>query len=173
VEQDFRHRLAGDAQIGEAQLRHGSMTTVDSVLDYLVSRSYGSADRLLSARDLLGANDHGARALLLRASRRAADPIPAGPPKPFSAPDAPLTSQREMARRIAGHRIAIAPGAWRSPPALGRRATQSRPVTRLASGFSAGDVPGPGATPERGVVPGEAPPPGAGCGSSAAILSEC
>jgi hypothetical protein len=63
--------------------------TVDAVLDYLVSRSFGSADRLLDARDLLGAQDQGARALLLRASRRAADPIPPCPPRPFAPPDAP------------------------------------------------------------------------------------
>jgi hypothetical protein len=48
------------------------------VLDYLVERSFGSADRLLDARDLLGEPDLEARALLLRASRRAADPIPSG-----------------------------------------------------------------------------------------------
>ena len=89
VEMDLRRQLSRDAVIGEAQLRRGSVTTVDSVLDYLVSRSYGSAERLLDARDLLGEQDQGARALLMRASRRAADPIPAGPPKPFSAPDAP------------------------------------------------------------------------------------
>jgi hypothetical protein len=85
----LRHRLARDAQIGVAELRDSSTTTVDAVLDYLVERSYGSAERLLDARDLLGEPDAEARALLLRASRRAADPIPPGPPKPFSPPDAP------------------------------------------------------------------------------------
>jgi hypothetical protein len=62
---------------------------VDSILDYLLERSYGSAVRLLDARGLLGADDQEARAMLLKASRRAADPIPAGRPKPFSPPDAP------------------------------------------------------------------------------------
>jgi hypothetical protein len=89
VETDLRHLLSRDAVIGEKQLRRSSMSSVDNVLDYLVSRAYGSPDRLLDARDLLGAQDQGARALLLRASRRAADPIPAGRPKPFSPPDAP------------------------------------------------------------------------------------
>jgi len=89
VESDLRHRLARDAQIGVAQLRHGNLTTPDSVIDYLVERSFGSADRILDARDLLGEPDLEARALLLMASRRAADPIPPGPPKPFAAPDAP------------------------------------------------------------------------------------
>jgi hypothetical protein len=89
VEADLRRQLSRDAQIGEAQLRHGGMTTVDSVLDYLVSRAYGSADRLLDAMELLGEQAAGARALLNRAARRAADPQPAAPPRPFSAPDAP------------------------------------------------------------------------------------
>ncbi len=89
VESDLRHLLSRDAVIGEKQLRRGNMGGVDAVLDYLVSRAYGSADRLLDARDLLGEQDHGARALLLRASRRAADPVPPEPPRPFAAPDAP------------------------------------------------------------------------------------
>jgi hypothetical protein len=89
VEDDLRHQLGRDAVIGEKQLRHGSMTTTDSVLDYLVSRSYGSPDRLLDAMDLLGQQDAGARALLNPAARRAADPQPAGHPRPFSPPDAP------------------------------------------------------------------------------------
>jgi hypothetical protein len=89
VEADLRVQLSRDAIIGEKQLRHSSSSSVDNVLDYLVSRAYGSPDRLLDARDLLGAQDQGARALLLRASRRAADPIPPAPPKPFAPPDAP------------------------------------------------------------------------------------
>jgi hypothetical protein len=89
VEDDLRHQLSRDAVIGEKQLRRSSSSSVDNVLDYLVSRAYGSPDRLLDARDLLGAQDQGARALLLRASRRAADPQPAAPPRPFSPPDAP------------------------------------------------------------------------------------
>ena len=89
VERDLRHQLSRDAVIGEKQLRHGSMTGVDNVLDYLVDRSFGSPDRLLDARDLLGAQDQAARALLLRASRRATDPQPPKPPRPFSPPDAP------------------------------------------------------------------------------------
>ena len=52
VEHDIRVRLGRDAQIGEKQLRHG--------------------------RDLLGEQHLTARALLLRASRRAGDPIPPG-----------------------------------------------------------------------------------------------
>ena len=84
VEDDLRHQLSRDAVIGVKQLRHGSMTTTDSVLDYLVSRAYGSPDRLLDARDLLGQQDAEARALLLRA----ADPVPPQPPRPFAPPDA-------------------------------------------------------------------------------------
>ena len=66
-----------------------SQATVDSAIDYLIDRAYKSPDRLLDARDLLGEPDLDARALLLRASRRAADPIPPGPRKPFQAPDVP------------------------------------------------------------------------------------
>jgi hypothetical protein len=79
VEDDLRHQLSRDAVICEKQLRHGSMTSVDSVLDYLVGRAYRSPDRLLDARDLLGQQD----------ARRAADPQPAGQPRPFAPPDAP------------------------------------------------------------------------------------
>jgi hypothetical protein len=89
VEDDLRHLLARDAVIGEKHLRRSSSSSVDNVLDYSVSRSYGSPDRLLDARDLLGEQDQGARALLLRASRRAADPQPAAHPRPFSPRDAP------------------------------------------------------------------------------------
>jgi hypothetical protein len=90
VEYDLRHLLSRDAVIGERQLRRSSATGgVDAVLDYLVSRAYGCPDRLLDARDLLGQQDAGARALLLRASRRAADPQPAAHRRPFSPPDAP------------------------------------------------------------------------------------
>ena len=90
VEDDLRHLLSRDAVIGEKQLRRSSATGgVDAVLNYLVGRAYGSPDRLLDARDLLRQQDAGARALLLRASRRAADPQPAAHPRPFSPPDAP------------------------------------------------------------------------------------
>jgi hypothetical protein len=58
-------------------LRRGQ-GTVDSILDYLIKRAYGSPERLLDARDRLGEPDAEARALLLRASRRAWDPNPAG-----------------------------------------------------------------------------------------------
>jgi hypothetical protein len=88
VEQNLRVQLGRDARIAVGALRRGQ-GTVESVLDYLVSRAYGSPDRLLDARDLLGQPDAEARALLLRASRRAMDPIPAQPPKPFTLPDAP------------------------------------------------------------------------------------
>ena len=58
VEGDLRQQLARDAQIGEAQLRRGSTTTVDSRCScYLVRRSYGSADRLLDGMGLLGHQD--------------------------------------------------------------------------------------------------------------------
>jgi hypothetical protein len=87
VDHDTRVRLGRDAQIGVSQLRYGNITTVDAVLDYLVERSFGSPERLLDARDLLGEPDMPARALLLRAPRRAADPIPPAPPKPFAPPD--------------------------------------------------------------------------------------
>jgi hypothetical protein len=89
VEDDLRHQLSRDAVIGEKHLRQGSMGGVDNVLDYLVDRAFRSPDRLLDARDLLGEQDQGARALLLRASRRAADPVAPQPPRPFSPPDAP------------------------------------------------------------------------------------
>jgi hypothetical protein len=69
VEDDLRHQLSRDAVIGEKQLRRSSSSSVDNVLDYLVSRAYGSPDRLLDARDLLGQQDQGARALLLREPR--------------------------------------------------------------------------------------------------------
>jgi len=91
VESDIRHLLAGDAKWGVTQLRTTNVTTVDAVLDYLVSRSYSNPQRLLEAHAPLGEEDQGARAraLLLRASRRAADPQPSAPPRPFSPPDAP------------------------------------------------------------------------------------
>jgi hypothetical protein len=88
VEQDLRHQISPDAVVGEAQLRRGSMTTVDSVLDYLIDRAYGDPERLLDAMDLLGQQDAGARALLTRAARRAANPQPPPPPRPFAPPDA-------------------------------------------------------------------------------------
>ena len=45
VEDDLRHLLSRDAVIGEKQLRRSSATGgVDAVLDYLVSRAYGSPD---------------------------------------------------------------------------------------------------------------------------------
>ena len=89
VEQDLRHQLSRDAVIGAKQLCHGSMGGVDAVLDDLVDRALKSRDRLLDARDLRGQQDAEARALLLRASRRAADPQPPQPPRPFGAPDVP------------------------------------------------------------------------------------
>ena len=42
-EHDLRVRLGRDAQIGEKHLSHSSATTVDGVIDYLVSRAYGLA----------------------------------------------------------------------------------------------------------------------------------
>lgn len=89
VEADIRQQLARDAQIGVKLLRRSDETSVDATLDYLVGRAYGSPDRLLNARNRLGEPDAEARALLLRASRRAADPQPAAHPRPFSPPDAP------------------------------------------------------------------------------------
>lgn len=87
VEADLRQRLARDAQIGVASLRR-SHGTPETVIDYLVSRAYGSPDRLLDARDRLGEPDSEARALLLRASRRAADPVPEPLPQPLKPLDA-------------------------------------------------------------------------------------
>ena len=87
VEHDIRVRLGRDAQIGVSQLRYGNITTVDAVLDYLVERAYGSPERILDAMELLDTEDLPARALLNRASRRAADPQPAAPPRPFAPPD--------------------------------------------------------------------------------------
>ncbi len=88
VEADLRHQLSQDVRIAVSQLRHSSATTVDAVLDYLVERAYGCPDRLLDAMDLLGQQDAGARALLNRAARRAADPQPRQPPLPHAPPDA-------------------------------------------------------------------------------------
>jgi hypothetical protein len=55
-ERDLRHQLSRGAVIGEAVLRRGA-TTVDGVLDYLVSRAYGPPDRRLHAMNLLGQRD--------------------------------------------------------------------------------------------------------------------
>lgn len=100
VEQDIRRQLGRDARIGVAQLRHSSATTVDAVLDYVVSRAYGDPERLLDAIELLGEPDLEARALLNRAARRAADPQPPAPPRPFAPPNArrPAASVRHPQR---------------------------------------------------------------------------
>ncbi len=89
VESDLRVQLGRHAVLGVKQLRHSSMTSVDAVLDYLIDRAFKSPERLLDAMDLLGQQDAGARALLNRAARLAADPQPPRPPRPFAAPDAP------------------------------------------------------------------------------------
>jgi hypothetical protein len=105
VETDLRHQLSRDAVIGEAQLRRSAMTTVDSVLDYLVSRAYGDPERLLDAMDLLGQQDADARALLTRAARRAADPLgPAAPPPSvaFLPPFDPLVWDRPLLGSLFG-----------------------------------------------------------------------
>ena len=104
VETDLRHQLSRDAVIGEAQLRRSAMTTVDSVLDYLVSRAYGDPERLLDAMDLLGQQDADARALLTRAARRAADPLgPAAPPTvAFLPPFDPLVWDRPLLGSLFG-----------------------------------------------------------------------
>jgi hypothetical protein len=47
---------------------------VDASLDYLIRRARQSPDILLDARDLLGEQDVGARALLYRAAGMARDP---------------------------------------------------------------------------------------------------
>jgi hypothetical protein len=88
IERDARERLGQETRTTVKLLRR-SETTFDATLDYLVSRAWGSSDRLLDARDQLGQQDAEARALLLRASRRAADPVPPQPPRPFASPDAP------------------------------------------------------------------------------------
>jgi hypothetical protein len=90
VEADIRQQLAEHAKLEVRLLRASSATTPDAAIDRLVDRAFGSPERLLDARELLGdEEDQGARALLLRASRRAADPQPPAPPKPFAPPDAP------------------------------------------------------------------------------------
>jgi hypothetical protein len=88
VETDLRHQLSREAVTSVAVLRRGT-TTVEATLDHLVSRAYGSSDRLMDARDLLGQQDIEARALLNPAARRAADPQAATHPRPFSLPYAP------------------------------------------------------------------------------------
>jgi hypothetical protein len=62
---------------------------VDAALNGLVDRAFGDPGRLRDAVDLLGDEHAEAQALLRRAVRRAADPQPPGPPRPFAAPDAP------------------------------------------------------------------------------------
>lgn len=95
VEADLRQQLGRDARIALRQLRRSSETTVEASIDYLVDRAYRSPDRLLDARDRLGQEDLEARALLLRASRPAADPLPPAPPRPYQPPDgAPGASPR-------------------------------------------------------------------------------
>lgn len=89
MERDIRQQLGQEAITAVKVLRRGTTTTVDGAIDYLIERAYKSPDRLLDARDLLGQQDLEARALLLRASRRAADPVPPEHPRPFSPPDAP------------------------------------------------------------------------------------
>jgi hypothetical protein len=89
LEADLRRQLGRDARICVGAVRRGQGTH-DSVIDYLVDRSFGSPDRLRDAAELLDEDeDQAARALLNRAVRRAADPPPPAPPKPFSPPDAP------------------------------------------------------------------------------------
>jgi hypothetical protein len=88
LEDDLRRQLGQDARTAVKVLRAGSMS-VDGAINYFVRRSFGSASRLLDARDRLGEPDAEARALLLRASRRADDPTPPAPTKPFSPPNAP------------------------------------------------------------------------------------
>jgi hypothetical protein len=78
VEADLRVQLGRDARICAKTLAIGNTTSVDACLDYLVERAYGDPERLLDAMDMLGAEDLPARALLNRAARRAADPIPGG-----------------------------------------------------------------------------------------------
>ena len=87
VEADLRALLARDARACVKMLRTSSMTTVDAALDGLVDRAFGDPGRLRDAVDLLGEEHGEAQALLRRAARRAADPQPPGPPRPFSAPD--------------------------------------------------------------------------------------
>jgi len=90
VEADIRAKLGRNARTEVRLLRASSDTTVDAAIDRLVGTAYGSPDRLRDAADLLGPEDaaddvegQGARPLLRRAVRRAADPIPPAPPQPF------------------------------------------------------------------------------------------
>jgi hypothetical protein len=82
---DLRHLVARDAQIAARGLRRGLRTNADASLDYLISRAYKSPDVLLDARDLLGAQDAEARALLYRAARLARYPVEPEPPRPSRA----------------------------------------------------------------------------------------
>jgi hypothetical protein len=81
VETDLRQLVARDAQAAVRALRRRERPSVDSSLDYLVSRAYKSPDVLLDTRDLLGEQDAEARALLYRAARLARHPVEAEPPR--------------------------------------------------------------------------------------------
>jgi hypothetical protein len=86
VEADLREQLARNVKV-YVKLIRSTQTTVDAALDGLVRESFGSPERLRDAAELLGEDDGEARALLVRAVRRAADPPPQ-PPRPYAPPDA-------------------------------------------------------------------------------------
>jgi hypothetical protein len=96
VEQDIRVKLGRNARTEVLWLRTSSASSVDAAIDRLVTTAHGSPDGLRDAVDLRGpevddedVETRGAQALLRRAVRRAADPQPQAPPKPFLPPDAP------------------------------------------------------------------------------------
>jgi hypothetical protein len=89
VEADVRARVAADARAWVRLLRERNTTTPDIAIDRLIDRAFGSPDRLRDAAELLGDEHREARALLVRATRLAADPQPPAPPRPFAPPDAP------------------------------------------------------------------------------------
>ena len=80
-------RLLADRRDELSPTRAQNLNRLHRLLAELIGGG-AKRDRLLDARDLLGARDQSARALLLMASRRAADPQPPQPPGPFSPPDA-------------------------------------------------------------------------------------
>jgi hypothetical protein len=100
-DQDIRSGLARDAKEYAVLLRR-TLTKPDAAIDGLVTRAFGSAERLRAAAELLDEGDSEARALLVRAVRRAEDPSP---------PPAPTVRERPDASRFGGSEArAPAPG---------------------------------------------------------------
>jgi hypothetical protein len=98
VEADLRAGLAESAKTFVILIRR-TLTTPDGAVDGLVSKSLGSPERLRDAVELLGEDDSEARALLVRAVRRAEDPQPPQAPPPMARPDASRFGRPEGKQR--------------------------------------------------------------------------